>query len=348
MIKVKVEKRLKDFHLSLSFSSKEKITALFAPSGSGKSLTLKAIAGLVKPERGRIEVKSKVLFDSEKGIDIPPQKRKVGFLFQDYALFPHLTVEENVAFGAKEKKRVRELLRKLKIEKLKEKYPDEISGGEKQRVALARALASEPEILLLDEPFSALDSVLKEELYREVKRLIDELNIPSILVSHDINEIFRLSERVVILKEGKKEQEGKPEEVFYSPKSKEVAKLLGHRSFIPVKVVGKEKGKTVVELPSGRKIKCRNSELKPGEKGWLSILPSSISLSTEQEFNKVEIVVEKVERDREVKRIYGTFEGEKVELSIPAPLSPNFQFQEGRASTFYLSVDHLPLIRRDE
>ncbi len=345
MVKAHLEKELKDFHLKVSFNSREPVTALFAPSGSGKSLTLQAIAGLVKPDRGRVEVKGKTLFDSEKGIDLPPQKRRVGYLLQDYALFPHMTVLENVSYGAKEREKVHQLLKRFKIEELKDKYPDQISGGQKQRVALARALATEPQLLLLDEPFSALDRNLKEELYRELKELLDELKIPVILVTHDHQELFELARWVVILERGKSVQEGEPEEVFFNPSSLKTAKLLGHRTFLEGEVLEVNR-ETVIKLPSGRVLKCRRGNFKPGEKVFVSILPGSLSLSLTKEVNRVEMKVLRVEKGREIDRIFALFEGVETELHIPSTLSPNFLIQEGRESTFYLSSDHLPLIRR--
>ena len=345
MIRVRAQKPLKGFNLQVEFNSKGRTTALFAPSGSGKSLTLKVIAGLLKPEKGLVEVKGKTLFDSERKINLPPQKRKVGFLFQDYALFPHMSVYENVAYGAKEKKVVEELLKLFQIEEIRNKYPSQISGGQKQRVAFARALASQPELLLLDEPFSALDRSLKEELYQELKRIQEVYQLPAVIVSHDFDEVFNLADWLVVMEEGRTLQEGRPEEVFFSPCSVKTAKLLGHKSFIEGRV--KEAGRwTVVELPSGRKLKCRKGDFKKGEEVFVSILPFSLALSFTEESNPVRVLVKRVERGREVNKIYGVFEGREVELHIPAPLSPNFLFQEGRESSLYLSAQHLPVIRR--
>jgi len=345
LIRVDVEKRLKGFELSTSFSSPGRTTALFAPSGSGKSLTLKAVAGLLKPEKGKIEINSRTLFDSKAGINLPPQERRVGFLFQDYALFPHMSVFENVAYGARSREKVEELLKLLKIEKLRDKYPSQISGGQKQRVALARALAVEPQILLLDEPFSALDSLLKEELQRELKRIQEIYKIPIIFVSHNPDEVFNLSDWLVVMKEGRTVQEGEPEELFFSPNSVETAKLLGHRSFVEGRVKGVERF-TVVELPSGSLLKCRKGDFKPGERVYVSILPFSTALSFTEEVNTIRATVKRIERGRELNKIFVLFEGSEVELHIPASLSPNYTFEVGRESSFYLSAQHLPVIRR--
>ena len=342
---VAVEKKLKGFHLKVSFSSPGMVTALFAPSGSGKSLTLRAIAGLLKPDRGKVELFGKSFYDSYRGIELPPQKRKVGFVFQDYALFPHLSVWENVAYGAKSSEKVNQLLEAFKIHHLKDKLPSQLSGGQKQRVALARALASEPKLLLLDEPFSALNRELKEELYRELKETIRKYRIPAVIVSHDVEEVFELSDWLVVLKDGRSLQEGRTEELFFSPSSVEVARLLGHRSFLEGEVTSIGEF-TVVKLPSGKSLKCRRGNFKVGEKVLISVLPFSVALSLDGEVNRITALVKEVKRGREITKIWLLFEKREVELHVPSSLTPNFLLQEGRESTFYLSPNHLPVIRR--
>jgi len=186
---------------------------------------------------------------------------------------------------------------------------------------------------------------LKEELYRELKKIQETYRLPAVIVSHDFDEVFNLADWLVVMEEGKTLQEGRPEEVFFSPTSVKTAKLLGHRSFIEGRV--KEAGRwTLVELPSGKLLKCRGGDFKKGQEVFVSILPFSPALSFTEESNPVRVLVKRVERGREVNRIYGIFEGQEVELHIPAPLSPNFIFQEGRESSLYLSAQHLPVIRR--
>jgi len=345
VIKVKAKKELKGFKLNVAFSSKEMTTSLFAPSGSGKSLTLKTISGVLTPNKGYIYLKGRVLFDSERGINLPPQKRKVGYLPQDYALFPHLTVLENAKFGEKRKGVAEEILKRLKIWELKDKYPNQISGGQKQRTALARALAAEPELLLLDEPFSALDKSLKEELYKEIKTIQSEFQVPIILVSHDIEEVFELSDWLVIIKDGKSSQEGKPQEVFLNPKDLQIARLLGQKSLI--KGVVKEVNRfTVVELPSGKKLKCRKGDFQKGEKVFISLLPFSVALSFEKETNRIKVKVLNIREGRETLKITGLFEGREVEFHLPKSLQPNFTIETGREATFYLCPEQIPVIRR--
>lgn len=181
----------------------EKITALFGESGAGKTTLLKIIAGLIKPKLGRIEVDNELWFDSSKGFDLALQKRKIGFVFQDYALFPNMSVKDNIAYAANSKKKVEELLALMGLENLAKIYPKNLSGGQAQRVALARALAREPKILLLDEPLSALDFKMRAALQDELAKILHHFKITTLLVSHDLAEIYKLSHRILELKNGK-------------------------------------------------------------------------------------------------------------------------------------------------
>lgn len=181
----------------------EKITALFGESGAGKTTLLKIIAGLIKPKLGRIEVDNELWFDSSKGFDLALQKRKIGFVFQDYALFPNMSVKDNIAYAANSKKKVEELLALMELENLAKIYPKNLSGGQAQRVALARALAREPKILLLDEPLSALDFKMRAALQDELAKILHHFKITTLLVSHDLAEIYKLSHRILELKNGK-------------------------------------------------------------------------------------------------------------------------------------------------
>ncbi|EKT0454277.1 sulfate/molybdate ABC transporter ATP-binding protein [Campylobacter jejuni] len=179
-----------------------KITALFGESGAGKTTLLKIIAGLIKPKFGRIEVYNELWFDSSKNFSLALQKRKIGFVFQDYALFPNMNVKENIGYGASSKAKVGELLALMGLENLAKIYPKHLSGGQAQRVALARALAREPKILLLDEPLSALDFKMRANLQDELAKILEYFKISTLLVSHDLAEIYKLSHRVLELKNG--------------------------------------------------------------------------------------------------------------------------------------------------
>ena len=344
MLSVSFRKRLKGFSLDVEFESEGRVTALFAPSGSGKSLTLQTIAGLIKPDEGKIKVGRKVFFDSSKKVNLPPQKRKVGYLFQDYALFPNMSVIENVRYGGN--KGVENLLKVLEIDSIRDRYPNEISGGQKQRVALARALASKPEILLLDEPFSALHKSLKTSLYGELKRIQEMFNIPVVLVTHDIDEVFELSDTVVILRDGRVIQSGKPFDVFMNPADEDTARLLGHKSFISGTVVSVEGEYALVKLSDGNTLKCRQrGRIGVGEKVKLSILPFSVALSPSQEAARVDVLIRRISKKRQIMKVEVVISGTSVELEIPSSLSPNLILEEGRFTSIYLSAEFIPVLK---
>ncbi len=201
------------FELDVRFKSAAKRLALFGPSGAGKSLTLRAVAGLLRPDAGRIEINGRTLFDSQAGICLPARSRRVAYLFQDYALFPHLTVAQNIAFGLRRgwlnpprREVTREAQRwvdAFELGAIVGSYPNEISGGQKQRVALARALMLQPDILLLDEPFSALDSQLRGKMRQELDALQRQLDVPMLLITHDPADVEALADEVFEVREGR-------------------------------------------------------------------------------------------------------------------------------------------------
>lgn len=230
---VDIEKRFDNFTLSAAFKS-DGITGLLGASGCGKTLTLKCIAGIERPDRGRIILNGMTLFDSERGINLPPQQRHVGYLFQSYALFPNMTVKQNILCGLyheKEKKRKAERLSKtvamMGIEALMSLCPHQLSGGQAQRVALARILVGEPQILMLDEPFSALDSHLRERLQMELHDLLREFGKDVLLVTHSREEAFRLCEELAVMENGHILVKKETKALFISPEHVAVARLTG-------------------------------------------------------------------------------------------------------------------------
>ncbi|MFB6254264.1 MAG: ABC transporter ATP-binding protein [Halobacteriaceae archaeon] len=229
-------------NLNLSVHKGELLT-LLGPSGCGKTTTLRMLAGLEQPDTGTIEVDDRIVAD-QSGQFVKPERRDVGIVFQDYALFPHLTVAENIAFGLQDKSgeettnRVNELLDLVNLEAQKESMPDELSGGQQQRVALARSLAPEPEVLLLDEPFSNLDVRLRIAMREEVRRILKEAGVTAVSVTHDQEEALSISDRVAVMYQGKIEQIGRPEEVFEHPKSRFVASFLGQAGFVTGRLEG--------------------------------------------------------------------------------------------------------------
>jgi molybdate transport system ATP-binding protein len=220
------------FRLAADFHAPEHITALFGPSGSGKTLTLRSIAGLQRPEKGRIEVSGRVLYDSEAGVDLATRERRLGYVFQEYALFPHLSVGRNVAFGIASwerddrDRRVAELLEMIGLAGHADRGVHEVSGGQRQRVALARALAPKPDVLLLDEPFSAVDARTRRRLRKTLLELQTATQIPMVLVTHDLSEVREVADWLVLYENGLVLQEGPTEEVIAKPRSERAAAVV--------------------------------------------------------------------------------------------------------------------------
>ena len=233
MLEIRVQKRLRDFSLDIDLAVPGGVTVLFGRSGAGKSMTLACVAGLAAPEAGRIVVNGAVFYDSRTGVNLRPQQRRVGYVTQDYLLFPHLTVAQNVAFGlAKHTRReretiVQEALAWLRLEQLARQRPQALSGGQQQRVALARALVTRPQVLLLDEPFSALDSPTRARLRQDLLRLQGELDIPVLFVTHDLAEALLLGEQMAVVADGRLLQLDTPARVRERPADSLVAELVG-------------------------------------------------------------------------------------------------------------------------
>ena len=239
-LKVNIKKRLGNFNLDVAFETERGVFAILGASGCGKSMTLKCIAGIETPDEGRIELNGRVLYDSAKKINLTPQKRRVGYMFQDYALFPNMTVEQNIKAGMgkhPEEEKVRSYINRFRLEGLEKHYPAQLSGGQKQRVAMARMIASEPDILLLDEPFSALDSYLKWELEQEMRDMLAEVQKPVLFVSHNRDEVYRLCSMVSCIDHGKMEVIEKTKEFFHNPKTKTAAVLSGWKNISAAEIV---------------------------------------------------------------------------------------------------------------
>ncbi|MBJ7900552.1 MAG: molybdate ABC transporter permease subunit [Cyanobacteria bacterium RI_101] len=239
-LSLEIEKTLANFNLRISLEGDRQPLGLLGASGSGKSMTLRCIAGLEAPDRGRILVNGAVWFDAQRRVNLPPCRRRVGFVFQNYALFPHLTAYQNIAFGvqnlprSEQRRRVELKLAQMRLQDLAHRYPSQLSGGQQQRVALARALAIEPEILLLDEPFSALDSPLRTQME---KNLLETLSIyPGVvlMVSHNLEELYRICQNILVVSAGQVLSYGDKEQIFQNPQIYEVARLTGCKNFSPI------------------------------------------------------------------------------------------------------------------
>ena len=242
-LSVQLIKQLPGFSLDVDWQAGSEVVALFGPSGAGKSLTLQCLAGLARPDRGRIVVGGTVFYDSDAGIDLPTQQRRLGYVFQSYALFPHLSVEENVGFGLRgrprdeRRRRVGEVLDRLDLRGFAARRPRELSGGQQQRVALGRALAVNPELLLLDEPLSALDAPLRRQLRRDLVAVVREWRKPTVLVTHDLAEAFQLADRIVVYEAGRIVQVAPKAELLSAPASEQVARLMGVRNILRGRVI---------------------------------------------------------------------------------------------------------------
>jgi molybdate transport system ATP-binding protein len=237
MLSVNIKKRLGKFRLDVSFDAGNETIALLGASGCGKSMTLKCIAGIEKPDEGRIALDGRILFDSEMGINLSPQKRRVGYLFQQYSLFPNMTVAQNIMSGVRLRgreerlKAVSEKIAALQLTGLEDKRPNELSGGQQQRVALARILVNEPEVILLDEPFSALDDYLRWQLELELADTLKAFRGTTVFVSHSRDEVYRLCGSVSVLTEGRSEQRRAVRELFEAPETLSACLLSGCKNF---------------------------------------------------------------------------------------------------------------------
>lgn len=235
---VRLVKRLPGFSLDVEWTAGEGVAALFGPSGAGKTLTLQCLAGLLEPDAGRIVVDGRVLFDAKARVDLPPQRRQIGYVFQGYALFPHLSVAENIGFGLRDRaraegrRRTADVIARMGLEGLQARRPHELSGGQRQRVALGRALAPDPALLLLDEPLSALDATLRQSLRDDLRRILAEWGTTAVLVTHDFTEAYRLGDRIVVYEAGRVIQTAPRAELLWQPASERVAGIVGIRNVL--------------------------------------------------------------------------------------------------------------------
>lgn len=232
------------------------VTALFGPSGCGKTTLLRCLAGLIHPDRGHIRFRGQTWFSHEQKIALTPPQRDIGFLFQEYALFPHLSVAENIGYGLRDhnarSSRIAEMIKLFDLAGLENRLPKAISGGQQQRVALGRALARRPQLLLLDEPLSALDALLREQMRGELRRLLAELGMPVILVTHDRIEAIALADQVAVMQRGRIEQTGSVNDVFTRPKNASLAKLVGVETVVPGEIVEAHEGLVTVAVGTAR------------------------------------------------------------------------------------------------
>ncbi|MFG6118707.1 sulfate/molybdate ABC transporter ATP-binding protein [Thalassobacillus sp. B23F22_16] len=243
-LKVAITKKLNHFQLNVDFEVNSGVTGIIGPSGCGKSMTLQCLAGLQTPDSGEIRLDDQILYHSGDQINVKPKDRKIGYVFQNYALFPHMTVEENITYGLKgksheeKKQRADDMIEKVQLAGLEDHFPEQLSGGQQQRVALARTLVTEPELLLLDEPFSALDYHVKHILEQELIRILEEYYTGTVLlVTHNMEEAYRLCDHLILYDQGQIVQSGKKEDVFQRPATVSAARVIGCQNIFPVQSV---------------------------------------------------------------------------------------------------------------
>ena len=308
MIQARIAKRFApgresaEFSLHVELQAAAGVTVLFGASGAGKTLTLDLIAGFVHAEEGRILLEDQILFDARSGVHLPPQARNCGYVFQNYALFPHMTLRENLAFAAERRprleryRRVNEMLEKFQLGGVSGRRPHEVSGGEQQRCSLARALIGEPKLLLLDEPARGLDAPLRAALYATLRQVRAAFNVPVLLVTHDLEECFELGDEMLILSEGRIAQGGAPKDVLARPANVEVARLLGVRNLFQAEIAALDPGRNTSRL------KTADFELTghyyPGrflcDRVWVCVAAEDLRLSPQNGSNCVPVTLLRV------------------------------------------------------
>ena len=286
MLRAEIRKRLDGFELDVAFQADEGRVVLFGPSGAGKSLTLQAITGVMRPDSGCVEVNGRLLFDSASGLNLPPQKRRLGYVPQSYALFPHLAVEDNVAYGIRRldagqrRALVRQMVELVGLQGLERRRPRELSGGQQQRVALARALASRPELLVLDEPFSSIDTGLRGTLRRELLDLQARSGVTTLVVTHDLDDAFFLGSRIVVIDRGRVLQAGSREDVFYRPATRRVAEFVGTRNILRATVLESDGQRLLLDW-QGRTLEAEPMSLSRGQEVEVCIRPTQVMIVRE-------------------------------------------------------------------
>ncbi|MGI6077793.1 MAG: sulfate/molybdate ABC transporter ATP-binding protein [Fastidiosipilaceae bacterium] len=354
-LEVKITKRLKNFVLDVDFIHEQGVLGLLGHSGCGKSMTLKCLAGIETPDRGRIVLNDKVLFDSNLGINLKPRQRKVGYLFQRYVLFPNMTVRENILAGmlarqVEDKEQIVDsYIQHMYLQGLEDQYPYQLSGGEQQRVALARMLVTNPEVLLLDEPFSALDTFLKQQMEHAMFDLFDRYGGGVIYVTHNRDEINRFCDWVAVMEQGSVVELLSKRDLFERPVHLSTAKLSGCKNFSKATVVQKS-GSIDEEHPSGGRVQALDwgteltvSGILPAETNYIGVRAHYIQLSKEKTANSIPV--------RPVRVIENLFEtsviccpiniefNSRPENIIQIDLEPRIWRSFNSMSQFWLKID---------
>ena len=343
--------------LSLSASGGA-VTALVGPSGSGKTTLLRLLAGLLRPDEGHIRVNGETWFDHAGEVHLPPQKRWVGMVFQDYALFPHLSALDNVAFARRglenrraARKSAQSLLQRVRMGGMERRLPRELSGGQRQRIAVARALAREPSLLLLDEPFAAVDQVVRRKLREELLDLTQALKCAVILVTHDLTEAAMLGTRIGVMHGGALLQIGSRRTVFYQPADDLVARLVDMSNLLPAEVISSAAQETLVRW-AGRTLSVKSQRLfAAGEPVWIGIRPEHLLVrrpDSGSRPNDIPGVIRRLLYPGSQARVVIEPEGGGQELimEISEHLLPNFKLYKGRTIQVCVWPDRAHLMPR--
>ncbi|MGI6487899.1 MAG: ABC transporter ATP-binding protein [Syntrophomonadaceae bacterium] len=354
MLEIDIKRVLPGFSLEVEFSMEREIVAILGPSGCGKTMTLKCIAGLMQPDEGRITLDGKVFFDSERGINLPSQERRVGFVLQNYALFPNMTVYKNVAFGMRHRpdeeihERIMELMYMMRLSGLEHRYPRQLSAGQQQRVALARSLAFEPEVLLLDEPFSALDTVGRRKLEEELQDIRQFYDGYVLFVTHNLAEAYKLSSKIAVYEAGSILQYGDKQQVVDTPCCRTVAHLTGAGNLMDGLVTDVKRNIVKVWIPGleqhFRLIKKNGINLCKGQEVTIGIRPEYIRMTDEVTENSFKARVTKAIEEVSVYtyRFSGSNQDNHafhLEASISKGMAPGLSV--GQSCCLYLSPERL-------
>lgn len=345
--------QLADFDLSPRFELGPELAVLFGPSGAGKTLTLRVLAGLVRPDSGYIHLNGQTLFDSSQEVDLPPQERRIGYVPQHYALFPNRSLEENIAFGLHElprserDARVSEFLSLMRLEELAERRPAELSGGQQQRTALARALARRPNLLLMDEPFAAVEEDMRAHLREGLHKIQKEFEIPVLLVTHSRAEAYTLAERLIVIDRGVIEQSGARDQVFRTPSSPEVARMMGMTNILRGLVAEERPGTLVVNWAGTDLAVTRAGQQSYKGPLLLGVRPEEIRFLKNGDQPAPNQLQGRVERDEpqgadHLLRV--EVEQEALEIRVPHPSFVALDLAVGQERTLTIHPDNFHII----